>query len=496
LSLSICALPGSAQVTAFNYQGRLVDYTNPANGRYDFLFTLTDGATNPVAPAVTNIGVLASNGLFNVTLDFGPTAFDGTARWMWIGVKSNQGILPFEMLSPPQPLTPAPYAIFATSLAGGGATNINGTFIEAGTITSNQIDAATWQAAIYQPNSIAAMNGTGTNTTLTGSVVFGDLEQPYRWLSWNNGLLSIPAWNAGDTVPPIPGISFYSSSGHFQAGIGAWANHGGIVDTPELQISSQLGISLLPGQNGNPDAFVQLGVSGPSHETFNLQYDDDPMTAGWGDGISAAPLGHSKRLTFTARAAAAPGTVYYAKPGIIGFAGGTNNYPDLDQFGTELLGTMQFYASVPSYDSITVFSNHPGKWVGGTLTNGWNLRGKLIQERVRTTIDSSPYGLDFNVARFLDLVINASSVSFYTTNVTGLPSNFEQRTVVLRSGASARALSFPADWSWLSESGTASAPTNLPAGRVLYLDLSSVGIGETNIFARGWTGVDRAPGGQ
>ena len=487
--------PASSQVTAFTYQGRLVDYTNPANGKYDFRFVLTDAATNQVGPAVTNVGVMTSNGLFTATLDFGPTAFDGTARLLWIGVKTNQGILPFTALNPPQPLTPAPFAIFATSI-GSGVTNINGALIEAGTITSNQIDPATWQAAIYQqPSGIATYNGAGTNTTLAGSVVFGNLIEAYRWLNWNGGLLSIPAWNAGDTLAPIPGLGFFNTNGVLEASIGAWANHGGRADTPELQIGSQLGIGILPGQNGVPDAFVQLGVSGPTHETFNLQYDDNPTTAGWGDGISSAPLGHSKRLSFTARTAEPAGGVGFASPGIVGFAGDTNIYPNLNQVGGAPLGTLQFFAALPVYDSSSAFSNYPGLWVGGTLTNGWNFRGRLIQERLRLTISASSFGLDFNSARCLDLLIGVPSVSFYTTNTTGYSTNFEQRTILLRSGAAARTLTFPTNWCWLSESGTGAAPTNLVAGRLLYLDLCSVGAGETNIIARGWSGVDRAIGG-
>jgi hypothetical protein len=403
-------------------------------------------------------------------------------------------VLPFQSLYPPQQLTPAPFAIFANSI-GGGLTNINGALIEPGTITSNQIDPATWQAAIYQqPPGIATYNGSGTNTTLAGSVVFGDLTQPYRWLNWNGGLLSIPAWNAGDTVAPIPGLAFYNTNGAIEASIGAWANHGGRADTPELQIGSEVGIGILPGQNGVPDAFVQLGISGPTHETFNLQYDDDAATVGWGDGISAAPLGHSKRLSFTGRTSTLGG-LGYASPGIIGLAAATNLYPDLNQYGGAPLGTLQFYSALPVYNTGTAFSTYPGKWVGGTLTNGWNLRGRLIQERQRQTISASSFGLDFNSARCLDLLIGVPNVVFYTTNATGSPTDFEQRTILLRSGATARGLSFPTNWCWLSESGTGTAPTNLVAGRLLYLDLCSVGAGETNILARGWSGVDRAVGG-
>src|SRR5258708_39796502 len=99
------------------------------------------------------------------------------------------------------------------------------------------------------------------------------------------------------------------------------------------------------------------------------------------------------------------------------------------------LGTLKFEAAMPVNDTYHVFSNYSGKWVGGTLTNGWNFRGKLVQERLQQTISASPFGLDFNAARCLDLLIATAAVSFYTINASGTPTNFEQRTVLLRSGA-------------------------------------------------------------
>lgn len=75
--------------TAFTYQGRLNDGLNPANGRYDFKFTLYDAATagSPLGAFATN-AVPVSNGLFTVALDFG-RYFDGNARWLQIEVRTN-----------------------------------------------------------------------------------------------------------------------------------------------------------------------------------------------------------------------------------------------------------------------------------------------------------------------------------------------------------------------------------------------------------------------
>ena len=60
-----------AQSTIFNYQGRLDVNGNPANGLYDFQFTIykieTDGII--IAGPMTNTAVAVSNGLFNLSAD-------------------------------------------------------------------------------------------------------------------------------------------------------------------------------------------------------------------------------------------------------------------------------------------------------------------------------------------------------------------------------------------------------------------------------------------
>jgi hypothetical protein len=124
LAVSGFCLPGLSQGTAFTYQGRLNDGTNPANGSYDFQFYLRDDGSggNPVGITNNVGGVDVTNGLFTVTLDFG-NQFSGADRWLEIGVRTN-GVASFVTLSPRQKLTPTPYAIFA-STAGGAISNFN-----------------------------------------------------------------------------------------------------------------------------------------------------------------------------------------------------------------------------------------------------------------------------------------------------------------------------------------------------------------------------------
>src|SRR3954451_10223356 len=84
-------LPGRslAQPTAFTYQGRLNDGGSVANGIYDFRFSLfgsVQGFTQ-VGDSLTNLSLTVASGLFAAILDFGKSAFDGSDRWLEIGVR-------------------------------------------------------------------------------------------------------------------------------------------------------------------------------------------------------------------------------------------------------------------------------------------------------------------------------------------------------------------------------------------------------------------------
>jgi len=118
LALSSAFAVAGPMGTAFTYQGQLADGGAPANGRYDLKFTLYDNAGGGMAVAgpVTNSPVGVSNGLFITTLDFGPNAFTGDARWLEIAVRTHGGGA-FIPLDPRQPLTPSPYALYAGKAA-------------------------------------------------------------------------------------------------------------------------------------------------------------------------------------------------------------------------------------------------------------------------------------------------------------------------------------------------------------------------------------------
>lgn len=127
--LALAGTPVFAQpLTAFLYQGRLARDAVPAEGAFDFRFRLARTADTPdfVGSTLTNVAVPVAQGDFSVRLDFGPEPFDGTPRWLEIGVRTNGSSDDFNLLVPRQAILPVPHASFAQSagtaadLAGGG----------------------------------------------------------------------------------------------------------------------------------------------------------------------------------------------------------------------------------------------------------------------------------------------------------------------------------------------------------------------------------------
>lgn len=111
-----------AATTAFTYQGRLLEARAPANGLFDFRFSLYDAGEGgkTVAEPLTNVAIAVVRGEFIASLDFGPDAFDGTDRWIEISVATN-GANSFAILSPRQEVTPTPFSLYAAQ-AGAAAT--------------------------------------------------------------------------------------------------------------------------------------------------------------------------------------------------------------------------------------------------------------------------------------------------------------------------------------------------------------------------------------
>lgn len=118
-----CTSTGLAQMpvgTAFTYQGQLKEGGLPFTGSANLRFQLYDADAGGMLVGTNSVpNVPINNGLFTVTLDFGGEAFFGDARWLEIAV--YQVGVGYVTLTPRQPLTAAPYALYALSGGGGGS---------------------------------------------------------------------------------------------------------------------------------------------------------------------------------------------------------------------------------------------------------------------------------------------------------------------------------------------------------------------------------------
>jgi pectin methylesterase-like acyl-CoA thioesterase len=118
----------AAITTAFTYQGQLSDGGSPANGSYDFLFSLYDEEISgaQVGETITQT-ISVSEGLFTTMLDFG-NVFNGDARYLEIAVQFSGG--GYTTLDPRQALTAVPYASYAASSDWNGINNIPAGFAD------------------------------------------------------------------------------------------------------------------------------------------------------------------------------------------------------------------------------------------------------------------------------------------------------------------------------------------------------------------------------
>ena len=179
-----------AQGTAFTYQGQLNSGGGVVSGSYDLQFTLYTTNTNgvPIEGPLTNSATAVSNGLFTTTIDFGAGAFTGGSNWLDIAVRTN-GVGNFMELTPRQPITPTPYAIYAANAAtalvaasAASATTAATADNFSGNIADSQLSA-----------NIARLNGTNlfTGTNTFAGVTLGALTL--------NGALILPAIATGSS---------------------------------------------------------------------------------------------------------------------------------------------------------------------------------------------------------------------------------------------------------------------------------------------------------
>ena len=106
--LFLALAAGSVWGSTITYQGRLEQQGQPFNGTADLELRLFDAAGGgaQIGPVQARNGVSIQNGQFQVELDFGGGAFDGSPRYLQVSVNGTT-------LNPRQAVTATPVALFA-----------------------------------------------------------------------------------------------------------------------------------------------------------------------------------------------------------------------------------------------------------------------------------------------------------------------------------------------------------------------------------------------
>lgn len=103
--------------TAVTYQGKLNDAGGqPANGEYDFGFTVYDESTggSPLQFGIARTNVPVVNGVFTTEFDFGSPIWQSKSnRWLEVAVRPSNSSDPSTVLTPRQRIGPTPRAIYA-----------------------------------------------------------------------------------------------------------------------------------------------------------------------------------------------------------------------------------------------------------------------------------------------------------------------------------------------------------------------------------------------
>jgi hypothetical protein len=497
----LCVQASFGQTSVFTYQGRLLEAGQAANGHYDLKFTLFNAGSNGAVVGVplTNTAVPVSNGLFSTSLDFGSSAFDGSPRWLELAVRTNATPAPFTVLARRQQITFAPYAAFAlnaasssvaaslnpgVALTGNGAavTNIVGSNIVEGTLTSRQFDVATWQAVTNpatRTNDVAAIGdaryignqaGRGTNPVFVGTLTNTFLTLTNPWNDDFTALMMGPAINRsalwwGNNVFENGASIFWNP--YHSADVGN--NYYGELQISAPAVAIGIGQDSLPGSGWRFYRRLQLGIGTYHHGWVDLQYDG---VGQFGDPAYSNPL----RWVINQKG-------LEVDPAIQGVS--------LDTVGGLGHTALNFY---DTFD--TLVKNGTWNYAGSPLRaqllagQGWHFLGREIWDRTSAVSSSTSCALNFGSERCVDLSLYSQDISFFTTNSTGSGTNYEKVVFILRSGPFSPLLSWPSGWTVLGAASGATLPPSLAAGQLIELELESIGPGETNKLARAFVGAD------
>ncbi len=231
--------------TNFSYQGQLLEAGEPVTDLVTMRFSLWNAASSgsQLGSDYTASSVDVVDGLFTVQVDsanFGSSGFNGDPRWLEIEVYDAG----WQTLSPRQPITPAPYALFAADSPGGGGTCLwseNGTkiyystnHVGIGTADPNvplHVTTSGDPVAVLGKNTATSGSGSGVwgeTGSSTGAGVFGQNinngtgnHAGVKGVAWGSFAQGVMGYN-GSTASTAMGVLGRTSRG---AGVKGEATH-------------------------------------------------------------------------------------------------------------------------------------------------------------------------------------------------------------------------------------------------------------------------------
>lgn len=307
------AQSGLPESQAITYQGYLTDESQPADGSYDFTFTLfptmTGGSPVKIGGTITDAAlsledVAVADGIFTVQLDFGRGVFTGEPRYLEIGVRAGNSTGGYTVLAPRQLLSPAPAAL---ALPGLWTQPYSVSVSLIGGYPGNSVDPGVIGATIGGGGQLSTGSQNGPNRVV-GEASFATIA------GGNNNVIS-------GTNAFIGGGANNVAAGSLSVIGGGWFNS--TTDTS--------GVSVIAGGYGNdmdsPFGFIGGGFNNQVNTSNNAvvaggsqnKVSDSHSAVGGGTQNQA---GNANNDPFDAEGATVPGGVGNVASGAYSFAAG------------------------------------------------------------------------------------------------------------------------------------------------------------------------------
>jgi hypothetical protein len=308
---TLMPLGANAQGSAFTYQGQITLNGAPVSGDYVMVFSLyATSAGGVIAAGPLTNAVTITNGLFTATLEFSVGVFNGPNYWLDISVATN-GANSFTELSPRQPITPSPYAIFAPNAR--SASNVTGSVtlsqLPTSVLTNNNTNVNL--TGVFNGNGAgltnlpaASLTGTISNSLLSPDVVTVPAQYPITNVYQTAGVTAV-------VVPPGAATMTARLWGAGGGGAGYGAGGGGAFVQSTISVTPGQTFVVVVGQHGDYND-NNAGGSGSG----DAQGGNGVGSGNGGQGGQASSLFNLTSGNYIMEAVAGGGGgAYYAAPG-------------------------------------------------------------------------------------------------------------------------------------------------------------------------------------